>query len=76
MELFKYCKAEHADSMLTYGSARIGTLYDWRHSGKYGEWVSDTSEGHTVLTGNLIFYDPTHIHSMSFDSWIDDEELI
>ena len=62
MELFKYCKSEHMASMMDRGSARLGTLFDWRKSEKYGELVSDTSEGHTTLTGNLIFFDTTFVN--------------
>lgn len=61
-------------SMLTHGSARIGTLFDWRKTSEYGELISDSNEAHTMLTGNLGFYDTTFINSLIVDSWVGPEE--
>ena len=73
MELFKYCRKPHMEAMLASGAARIGTLFDWRRSSAYGELIADESEGHTTLTGNLIFYDTTHLQSMLVDSHVGSE---
>lgn len=72
MELFKYCKLSHMKSMLENGCTKVGTLFDWRRADTYGDFVTDSSEGHTNLTGNLIFYDVTHIHAMIVDSSVEE----
>lgn len=72
MELFKYCKSSHMESILENGSAKIGTFFDWRRTDAYGDLVTDPREGHTNLTGNLIFYDPTHISEMIVDSSVEE----
>lgn len=40
MELFKYCSHEHWLAMKNSGSARIGLLFDYRETDKYGELTS------------------------------------
>lgn len=52
------------------GSVRIGTLYDWRKSNRYGEMVCDGSEGILAYDGNLIFYDPRYRSALKVDSQV------
>lgn len=73
MELYKYCRKEHMDSMLAHGGVRIGTLFDWRKAHKYGELVGDEHEGYTPLGGNVIFYDWRFVSSLIVDSSVNDQ---
>jgi hypothetical protein len=50
--------------LLKKGGLRVGTLFDYRNRGKYGEMSSDKNEGRTEITGNIIFYDYKHISSI------------
>jgi hypothetical protein len=68
-QLFKYCRREHMEAMLSRGAARIGTLYGWRQSARYGEMTADEAEG--ILgnpSGNLIFWDPPEPDSFQADA--------
>lgn len=60
MNLYKYCSRQWLEAFFRDGSLRIGTLYDWRNTEKYGECVGDEREGLFEIVGNLIFFDPTH----------------
>lgn len=53
MELFKYCKSEHRDMLLSSGCIRVGTLEDYRRTDKYGEMVSDQDEGKRIIGGSI-----------------------
>src|SRR5260221_12552061 len=70
MQLYKYCKKIHMDAMLKNGSARIGSLFDWRQQGKYGEMTQDESEGITKSSGNIIFYDYKNIAALEIESTV------
>jgi hypothetical protein len=41
------------ESLLTDGSLRIGTLYEYRKTDKYGELVGDADEGTKRLDGRI-----------------------
>lgn len=43
--LYKYIKRCHANSLLNEGILRIGTLYDYRKTEKYGTVIGDNEEG-------------------------------
>lgn len=57
MELYKYCKTEHLEKLLSSGGLRLGTLFDWRKNEKHGELVYDECEGYIQLKGDIVFYD-------------------
>lgn len=52
MDLYKYCKREH---LPTKGgsSIRVGTLFDYRRTDKYGELTSDSHEGSMKVSGEV-----------------------
>ena len=51
MKLYKYCSKVHGSAFLSNGSLRIGTLYDFRDTEKYGVQVADRHEGTKKLAG-------------------------
>ena len=53
MKLYKYCSNTHGASFLSNGSLRIGTLYDFRNTEKYGKQVADRHEGSKKLAGEI-----------------------
>lgn len=48
-KLFKYGKAAHVHSMLTEGTFRIGTLFEYRTEEQYGCRIGDSAEGRDSL---------------------------
>lgn len=54
MELFKYTRREHFDSLSNSGAIRIGTLFDFRNTDRYGNQVGDQREGHAKFGGNFL----------------------
>jgi len=57
VELYKYCKVAHHDSLLSRGSLRVGTLHDYRCKEAYGELVADEHEGKKLLEGFISHLD-------------------
>lgn len=49
---FRYSKKEHNDSLLSLGSIRIGTLYDFRRS-EHRRGISDGKEGRKTVFHNV-----------------------
>lgn len=62
MELYKYCKREHVPLKGTSGLLRIGTLYDYKKTDKYGEFVSDMHEGSKLISGTAMDLNANNFH--------------
>ena len=62
MELYKYCKRAHVPLNGTGGALRIGTLYDYRKTDKYGELTSDVHEGRKQTSGTALHLNAENIH--------------
>src|SRR5258708_36704720 len=75
MQLFKYCKSVHMESLFKEDSIRIGTLFDYRRDSQYGEMVTDSCEGKITLTGNLIFWDHRFINTIRVESEVTTSEV-
>ncbi len=58
MELFKYCKLQHMQSMQERGAVRIGGLYNYRKTEEYGEMVADVDEGKKTMSGTVKMLTP------------------
>jgi hypothetical protein len=58
MDLFKYTRFEHEESLLLRGEVRIGTLFDFRRTELHGEQIGDVREGQVNLAGE--FENVTH----------------
>jgi hypothetical protein len=53
MQLFKYCRHSHLLSATEAGSLRLGTLHDYRTTGKYGELIADPEDGIKSMGGTI-----------------------
>ena len=42
--LYKYLKKEHSEKLLRFGQFRIGTLFEYKNTEKYGEVIGDKQE--------------------------------
>ena len=58
MELFKYCKLQHMQSMQERGTVRVGSLYDYRDNELHGEMVADVDEGKKTMSGTVKMLTP------------------
>ena len=55
---YKYLKREHAESFLSDGLVRIGTLYDYRRAEAHGPAIGDEAEGTlTVYSDDDVHWD-------------------
>jgi hypothetical protein len=53
VELYKYCRQTHLHKLEVRGELRVGTLFDYRRTDKYGELTSDETEGTKKLGGSI-----------------------
>jgi hypothetical protein len=75
MELYKYCKTEHMNALMDSNTLRLGTVFDWRVSGKYGEMVMDSNEGTITLhSGNVVSYDWRFVPDFQMQSSVEEVE--
>jgi hypothetical protein len=63
--LYKYLQAAHAESLLTKGEIRVGTLYSYRQA-ELGPAVGDVDEGKSTTTQNASELDVTKPESRSW----------
>jgi len=72
MELYKYCKTEDMEALFEKNTLMLGTLFNWRGTGKYGEMAMDQSEGHMKTTGNVIFYDYRFLREIMVEGTVEE----
>lgn len=53
MELFKYTRIEHENSLVQRGCIRLGTLFDYRKSDLHGGQIGDPREGTITYAGEF-----------------------
>lgn len=63
--LFKFMKTEHAVKMCSFGSFRIGTLYEFRDADIYGYGVLDRHEAELEHTEQITFARPHQLTQAS-----------
>lgn len=54
MEIFKYGKREHIESLISDGIIRIGTLFDFKNEEVHGQEIGDQKEGKLRIQGDII----------------------